>query len=141
MCVESQQLLIRDRVSKCGDAVPDVVILDLNLIDSDGVETLEAVKGMVDDRVAIVVFSGHKVWETECMRLGADEFILKGDASSKDIDTAVIRAAGRRRLTLAIDNEPKEITFSGGGYLDTGKIGDGLLDMAAELRAMAAAGG
>jgi len=119
----------------CGD--PEVVIVDLGLKDTHGTETLESVIDMLDEDVAIVVFSGHQMWTEECLRLGADEFLLKGEVGTSEISDALRRAKGHRKLSVALSKEPEDLTFSGREFPDTDKIGRDMASTAEMLRGLA----
>ena len=116
---------------------PEIIILDLKLPDSDGVETLESVKAMVKDEVTIVVYSGTSLWEKECLRLGADDFMAKGDITKEALIDVIHLAVNQHRLDCAVNNRC-ETSLGGLLKLDTVKIGDSLIAMAQELRALAA---
>ncbi|RIK61684.1 MAG: hypothetical protein DCC65_18575 [Planctomycetota bacterium] len=74
-------------------ATPDIVILDLRLPDSQGVDTINAVRGMCPT-ARIVVFTGSAdVNEARARRSGADAFLDKQTASSFILSTVLSLAA------------------------------------------------
>lgn len=128
-------------MAKCAHAVvtfnPELVFLDLGLPDVRGTETLEAMQGLLDPDVPIVVYSADPLWKDECVRLGADEFMSKIDFRAKDLPAAVNRAVSRRRLAHALDRHANvETSWPGHEDTDTNKVADGLLSLAGELRAL-----
>jgi CheY-like chemotaxis protein len=136
------------RMADCPKAVvdfePDIIILDLGLPDSQGTETLEAMYGLVDHHIPVIVFSAEPMWADECLRLGAQEYLVKGDFTSMDIPGAIMRAKSRHRLSVAIDNDRKasagEQSWPGQPSTDPSKVGDRLLSMAGEIKLLAAGG-
>lgn len=67
----------------------DVVLLDLNLPDSDGLETLHGVRAAAPD-LPVMVLTGNadESLPSACLAAGAREFIAKGE-----LDPAVVRRA------------------------------------------------
>lgn len=56
---------------------PDVLLLDVFLSKQNGLEVLDVLRGRKDDhRICIVMTSGLNLKE-ECLRRGADDFLLK----------------------------------------------------------------
>ena len=129
-----------DRMSDCAAAVvdfdPEIVILDLGLPDTQGPETLEAMLGLTD--VPIIIFSAEPMWMSECLRLGAREFLTKGEFTPMDLPPAVHRAVGRDRLTKVLDKQDQaargEASWPGQPTTDPGKVGDRLLSLAGEMK-------
>lgn len=58
----------------------DVIVLDLNLLDSSGIKTLEAVKEICKFTAPIIIISGldDVTTKSECIKAGADKFVVKG---------------------------------------------------------------
>jgi len=76
----------------------DVVVLDLNLPDSRGLETLTALHERSPD-VAIVVLSGLESEEfgVQAVRAGADDYLVKGNWPEGRIPRALLYAIERKR--------------------------------------------
>jgi two-component system KDP operon response regulator KdpE len=87
---------------------PDVVILDLGLPDSDGLDVIRAVRR--DSAVPIVVLSsrGDERGKVEALDLGADDYLTKPFGMAELV--ARIRAALRHRLQV----EGAEAVFQSG---------------------------
>jgi len=83
---------LQDALGMMQAIIPDVILLDLNLPDSKGMSTLEALVKQFPD-VPIVVWSGAGE-ASEAMRLGADEFILK-NGNIETVRAALISAIAR----------------------------------------------
>ena len=69
--------------SKCKDPDScelDVILLDLILSNSSGVNTFKEVKNKCDF-LPIIIISGHADMVYECMRLGAQDYLLKPEIS------------------------------------------------------------
>jgi PAS domain S-box-containing protein len=71
---------------------PDIVLIDLNLPDGDGLEFLEAIN--VDnarDRVPVIMLSGqgNEKMAVNAMKLGAADYLVKGDITAKSLTTTV----------------------------------------------------
>lgn len=134
---------VRDFLVKITASIPDAIILDLDLNDSDGLETLSRIKGLVGD-IIIIAYSAQHLWAREAMRLGADEFLLKGETSPLDVLHALVFIVNRRQLSRAMDKheQARDGEFSYPGVV-RGKfngLGDRMIDMAHELRLLADGG-
>jgi PAS domain S-box-containing protein len=71
---------------------PDIVLIDLNLPDGDGLEFLEAIN--VDnarDRVPVIMLTGqgNEKMAVNAMKLGAADYLVKGDITAKLLTTTV----------------------------------------------------
>jgi len=82
-------------VRLCGELQPDVLVLDLSMPGSDGLNTLEAVRQ--HSSTAVVILSGlpRAQLEVACLERGAAAYLEKGIATASIID-AVIAAGGER---------------------------------------------
>jgi CheY-like chemotaxis protein len=83
-------------VRLCRALRPDVLVLDLSMPGSDGLNTLDAVR--MDPGTAVVVLSGlpRSQVERACLERGASAYLEKGVATSGIID-AVLQAAETAR--------------------------------------------
>lgn len=95
-----------DVVGRLAEALPiaagyDAVLLDLGLPDSNGLETLRAVREVAKD-VAIVVLTGTEdpVLASEAIRLGAQDFVLKGESRAALVATVLGWAVTREHRTV-----------------------------------------
>jgi PAS domain S-box-containing protein len=96
---------------------PDVILLDLGLPDSQGLETFRAVFAKVHD-VPIVVLTGLNDSEqaVEAVREGAQDYLVKGEISGGLLVRAIRYAIERKRaelelimLSMAVDNSSEAI--------------------------------
>jgi len=71
---------IQDIETLCEEGEFDIIITDLNLIETNGVETFEHVKGICLDKTPIIVLTGSDDREvrTKCIDAGAEDFFVKG---------------------------------------------------------------
>lgn len=77
----------------------DVVLLDLNLGDSQGLDTLKALRGEGQTRFAgiVIVLTSidDELTGIDAIRLGADDYLVKGRLTEDRLRTAVAYAAAR----------------------------------------------
>ncbi|WP_254766898.1 bacterio-opsin activator domain-containing protein [Salinilacihabitans rarus] len=80
---------------------PDVVLLDLNLPDSDGLETLEAVES-ADEEAPIVVLTGLRDQRTgiEAIGRGAEDYLVKDEVTSALLVRSIQHAIERKQQEL-----------------------------------------
>lgn len=97
-----------EAIQACGEAHPDVVLLDMNLPDSSGLETVAAMRAC-SAALPIVVFTGLDDHDTgvEALRRGADDYLAKSDATSETLRRTLVYAVERRRLRLSLEGAVK----------------------------------
>jgi len=87
-----------DAVRKCGELMPDLVLLDAVLPDGDGAEVCRQIKALKDDRsIFVIMVSGRKTspeYQALFLEKGADGFL------QKPIDNKVLIANIRAILRL-----------------------------------------
>lgn len=88
------------------DAVFDVVLLDLGLPDSQGIDTVLKIQTQCPD-IPIVVLTGLDDEETgiRAVRVGAQDYLIKGDVSCNLLTRTIRYAIERRRM----ENERREL--------------------------------
>ena len=117
--VESQPDVKVDCVARLADALvsldreaPTLVLLDLNLPDSRGSETVRRVREKVPN-VPVVVLSGQDdeslALKARCIQ-GVQDYLLKGDLSSKRLEHAMRYAVERQSLLRSIEMARKQQT-------------------------------
>jgi len=86
----------------------DVVLLDLNLPDSEGMDTLRACLAMAGE-TPLVVFTGHDDPELalRALDLGAQDYLVKGDLAQDNILRALRHALARARADQALGENRK----------------------------------
>src|SRR6202011_1584226 len=97
-----------------GEFSPDVVLLDVALPDSSGIELLHQFK-MYSEAVAVIMMSGEGTFEkvVESMKLGAETFLQK----PFDYDTLSLALETVSRM-LATQHELIALKRSGGENLE-----------------------
>jgi DNA-binding NarL/FixJ family response regulator len=78
-------------ISKAGELQPDVILLDINLPDMNGLEVARQMK-IVSPSAEILLLSEHDLWPMvkEGLRAGARGYVLKSDAPD-ELVTAIRR--------------------------------------------------
>ena len=89
--------------------MPSVVLLDLNLPDSHGAETFRRVRDH-SPNVPIVVLSGQddQVLAEKAVHQGVQDYLVKGDLSSKQLERAIRYAVERQGLLRALEISQKQ---------------------------------
>ena len=94
---------LADGLDRLDRGAIDVVLLDLNLPDSTGIETVETVREH-DDTVPVIVLTGNRDRElgVEALRRGVEEYLVKDEISAdiliRSVHHAIERKADRRQL-------------------------------------------
>lgn len=89
--------------------IPDVILLDLNIIDSKGISTFEKVHKLFKS-VPIIILSGYADEETaiNAVKLGAQDYLIKGNINQKTLQLAVFYAIERAKLTQSLFNSEQQ---------------------------------
>ena len=124
----------------------DVVLLDLNLPDSGGLETIDSFRAEVRD-VPLVVLTGTSDLDTavEALRRGADDYIGKDHDLSGDLLARTIRySMERRRMVASLERERSTVALlqdvgaALAAELDRGALVQKIIDLATHLVGAAA---
>ncbi|MCK5611084.1 PAS domain S-box protein [Candidatus Pacearchaeota archaeon] len=97
--------------SKCKDPDSykiDAILLDLVLPNSSGVNTFKEVKKKCDF-VPIIIISGHEEMAYECMKLGAQDYLIKPELSIDLLERSIRYSIERNKLKMQV--EEKENRF------------------------------
>jgi len=88
---------------RLADFEPDVVLLDLNLPDSHGMDTLRAVRGLVPQS-PVVVLTGmaEEDMGDEAIRNGAQDFLVKGKMFGELLFRSIRYARERHNILLQL---------------------------------------
>jgi signal transduction histidine kinase len=84
--------------------MPDAVLLDLNLPDSQGLETLSRVRTTLADNVAVVVLTGvgdEKLAQSS-IKLNAQDYLVKGRLGGGILARSIYYSVERQRLQLGV---------------------------------------
>jgi DNA-binding response OmpR family regulator len=70
---------------------PDIVLLDLNLPDGDGLEFLEAINDHAGEKVPVIMLTGQgdEKIAVNAMKLGAADYLVKGDITARLLTSKV----------------------------------------------------
>jgi diguanylate cyclase (GGDEF)-like protein len=95
--------MLADGIKVLGEAVADIVLLDLNLPDSSGLSTFTSLRARFSE-LPIVILSGLDDQEisTMAVREGAQDFILKSGISGRSLFRAMHHAIERHQLYLKL---------------------------------------
>ncbi len=106
----------------------DCVLLDLGLPDGEGVENVQRVRA-ASSHVAIVVMTGldDEDRAIEALRLGAQEYLVKGRLNSMQLLRHVHHAIQRHGLLAHLDRENQQQKLLAGHDLLTGLVNRQLL--------------
>src|SRR5258707_1384980 len=114
--VEGRPHLEVECVSRLSEALeflaketPSLVLLDLNLPDSRGADTFRKVRDMAPN-VPVVVLSGQddEGMAVKALHQGVQDYLVKGDISSKQLERAMRYAVERQALLLSLDIARKQ---------------------------------
>ncbi|MFP4013135.1 MAG: ATP-binding protein [Chitinispirillaceae bacterium] len=91
---------LRDAFGKLKSAHYDAVLLDLNLPDSDGAQTIRKVHDH-SPSLPVVVLTGveDERTESEAVMLGADDFLVKGETPAKMFLRSIRYSIDRKRMS------------------------------------------
>ena len=96
---------------------PDVVLIDLNLPDGDGLEFLEVINSdHAGEKVPVIMLTGqgNEKMAVRAMKLGAADYLVKGDITAKllinTINRVIRESLLREKLAIAYQQVQDELT-------------------------------
>lgn len=100
---------LADALKSLATKTPSLVLLDLNLPDSHGAETFRRVLEKAPN-VPIVILSGQddEVLAMKAVHQGVQDYLIKGDITSKQLERAVRYAIERQGLLRSLDMARKQ---------------------------------
>jgi len=104
---------LSDGLASLTKETPSVVLLDLNLPDSHGAETFRRVLEHSPD-VPVVVLSGQddEALAMKALHQGVQDYLVKGNLSSKHLERAIRYAVERQALLRALEiTQKKQLEF------------------------------
>jgi signal transduction histidine kinase len=99
-------------LGQCRDASPDCVLLDYNLPDMSGLDFLAELNDVAGkNRVAVVMLTGqgNEAVAVETMKLGAQDYLVKGSLTAHDLHRAVDNAIERTALFREVEQQRLEL--------------------------------
>jgi len=100
---------LSDGLASLTRETPSVVLLDLNLPDSHGAETFRRVMDHAPN-VPVVVLSGQddEALAIKAVHQGVQDYLIKGDISSKHLERAIRYAVERQALLRSLEISQKQ---------------------------------
>jgi len=83
------------------------VVVDLNLPDSRGLETLEAIRAVCDLPTIVITGTADEAMAFEAMRLGAQDYLMKSEVNARVVPRALRYAMERHRLQAQLDQSKR----------------------------------
>ncbi len=107
----------------------DVVLLDLSLPDSFGLDTLQKIRSVVQD-VPIVVLTGFddQTLGIQAVQMGAQDYLLKNDSHPKLLSRTIRYAIERHRIETQLRQSQEEYRSLINDVFDTTTVGVLILD-------------
>ena len=100
-------------IRRLGEGGVDVVLLDLGLPDSQGLDTFVRTHEKAA-QVPVVVLTGlnDEATGTEAVRMGAQDYLMKGTVDSRGLRRSLRHAIERKRITEALAQKAEELSRS-----------------------------
>ena len=100
---------LSDGLASLTKETPSVILLDLNLPDSHGAETFRRILEHSPE-VPVVVLSGQddEVLAAKAVHQGVQDYLVKGDISSKNLERAIRYAVERQALIRTLETTRKQ---------------------------------
>ena len=97
--------LLASGIKRCDEGDFDIILLDLSLPDSRGLETFFRMKAGIGDSVPIVVLSGYDDENTavKAVKAGAQDYLVKGQTPGSLLTRAICYAIERRQAGERIE--------------------------------------
>lgn len=85
---------LQDGIKKISKLNYNAILLDLNLPDSEGINTIETMMDEINKmnkKVPVIVLTGMEDWKIgrQSMKLGAKDFLLKDDTNADNLERAI----------------------------------------------------
>jgi two-component system, cell cycle response regulator len=90
--------------------VIDAVILDLNLPDSFGLDTLISVRKMYDGIIIVLTSIDDELIGVEAIRQGADDYLVKNEITERNLARSIYQSIMRRKINAIKETTKSSIT-------------------------------
>ncbi len=114
-CTEfnKENFRLSDAVEDLKTIKPVVVFLDLNLPDSNGLETFLAIQEMVPD-VPIIILSGMNdtSLSLQAVQAGAQDFLVKGEFEEKLLLKTILYSIERKKTQLKLEEANRRFSYA-----------------------------
>ena len=100
---------LSDGLASLSEKTPELILLDLNLPDSQGAETFRRVLEKAPD-VPVVILSGHddEALAVKALHQGAQDYLVKGALTGGELDRAMRYAIERQALLRSLEMSRKQ---------------------------------
>ncbi len=100
---------LSDGLASISEKTPELILLDLNLPDSQGAETFRRILEKAPD-VPVVILSGQddEALAVKALHQGAQDYLVKGALSSGELDRAMRYAIERQALLRSLEMSRKQ---------------------------------
>jgi len=104
---------MKDAVDRLASEHYDIVMSDLHLHDSGGVETLQKIRDAKPD-IPLIVLTSKSDFETGTAALhsGADDFLVKGELSTVQLLRAITHTLERKRTQLELVDKSRRLSVA-----------------------------
>ncbi len=101
---------LHDGIAQLGENTPDLIIADLGLPDSHGLDTVKKILSEAP-QIPLVVLSGFddEAIAIKAVQSGAQDYLVKGQMESANIERALFYAIERARLQRELEQHSREI--------------------------------
>ncbi len=108
---------------------PNIVLLDLSLPDSAGLDTVRAMRAAMHD-VPIVILTGHddSALDAAALEVGAQDYLVKGQFEHNALGRAVRHALVRHALELELERKNRELLALHESDLDDMAVASGVMN-------------
>lgn len=108
--VVAQASLLREAIDYSKAHPVDVIVLDLNLADTTGLDTLVRMQQAVP-KAAIIVLTGRddQTMASQALRLGAQDYLVKGNFNTELLVRAIRYAIDRKQSEQALSEVTKQL--------------------------------
>ena len=99
----------------------DLIILDLTLLDSQGLNTLQRLRETKEARdipIIVLTVMDDKKAAIEAVKMGAQEYLVKSDITTRSLSTSIRYAIERHQLKLQLEKETEELKQSENQFIE-----------------------